>query len=151
QSGAHTESSRRERPMITRRTFLAGSTFGASLLATRRVHAQAPPVVTPDGARPALPYGVMSGEVAGDRAIVWSRCDRSARMIVEWSTSDRFTDARRVVGPAALEDTDFTARVDLQGLPPGQRIAYRVTFIDLADNRTTSLPVVGSFRTPPAA
>src|SRR5262249_31603094 len=56
-----------------------------------------------------------------------------------------------VVGPAALEDTDFTARVDREGLRADQRIAYRVTFVDLADNRTTSLPVAGSFRTPPTA
>src|SRR5262249_16680072 len=101
--------------------------------------------------RPATPYGVMTGDVVGDRAIVWSRSDRSARMVVEWSTSDRFVDARRIVGPAALEPTDFTARVDLQGLPADQRISYRVTFVDLADNRTASVPIVGSFRTPPAA
>ena len=135
--------------MISRRQFLAGSTLAAVGFAVRGADAQAPGVVTPDAARPALPYGVMSGDIVGDRAIVWSRSDRSARLIVEWSTSDRFTDARRIVGPAALEDTDFTASVDLHGLPSDQRIAYRVTFVDLADNRTTSAPVVGSFRTPP--
>jgi alkaline phosphatase D len=54
-----------------------------------------------------------------------------------------------VVGPAALEDSGFTARVDLGGLPPGQRIAYRLRFQDLSDLRTWSEPVTGSFATPP--
>ena len=79
-----------------------------------------------------MPYGVMSGDVVGDRAIVWSRSNRSARMVVEWSTSESFAGLRRVMGPAALETTDFTARVDLHGLPADQRISYRVTFVDLA-------------------
>src|SRR6185295_10560211 len=55
---------------------------------------------------------------------------------------------RRVVGPAALEATDFTARVDLIDLPPGQRISYRAQFQDLADLRRFSEPVSGSFQTP---
>ena len=50
---------------------------------------------------------------------MWSRSDRPARLIVEYSTTPSFTDTRRIVGPAALEDTDFTARVDLTGLPAG--------------------------------
>jgi alkaline phosphatase D len=79
--------------------------------------------------------------------MVWSRVDRPARMIVEYATSESFDDARTVVGPAALEDTDFTAKVDLTGLPPGQTIVYRVRFLDLADLKTLSEPVSGSFRT----
>jgi len=31
-----------------------------------------------------MPYDVQSGNVAADRAVVWSRTDRPARMIVEW-------------------------------------------------------------------
>ena len=46
-----------------------------------------------------------------------------------------FANASRVRGPAALETTDFTARVVLTDLPPGQRIFYRVRFQDLADIR----------------
>jgi alkaline phosphatase D len=70
-------------------------------------------------------------------------------MFVEYATTERFEDARRVPGPAALEPTDFTARVVLGGLPDGQRIFYRVLFQDLADLRRWSLPATGSFRTPP--
>jgi alkaline phosphatase D len=54
------------------------------------------------------------------------------------------------VGPAALEDTGFTARVDLTGLPLGQRIFYRVSFQDLDDPRASSEPANGSFVTTPA-
>ena len=96
---------------------------------------QAPAIVTPESARPALPCGVATGDVTDGQAIVWSRTDRPARLIVEYSTSPSFTDLRRVVGPAAMESTDFTARVDLSDLPPGQRISYRVLFQDLVDLR----------------
>ncbi|WP_199320340.1 alkaline phosphatase [Leptolyngbya sp. FACHB-261] len=58
--------------------------------------------------------------------------------------------ARRIVGPEALDSSDFTARVDLTGLPAGQQIFYRVSFQDLADSSLTSAPVTGSLRTAPA-
>lgn len=130
--------------MSSRRSFvsrLAGAA-AATLLQPRRTAA----LVTPDAARPATGHGAMAGDVSGDRAIVWSRTDRPARMVVEWSTRESFEDARRLVGPAALPETGFTARVDLQGLPPDQTILYRVLFQDLADLRTWSLPVAGRFR-----
>ena len=111
--------------------------------------AGAPAIVTSDAARPAMPQGVASGDLTDGRAVVWSRSDRPARMLVEYSTSDRFETVLRRTGPAALESTDFTARVVLTGLPPNQRVFYRVTFQDLADLRAFSVPQVGSFRTPP--
>ncbi len=92
----------------------------------------------------------MAGDVSGDRAIVWSRTDRPARMVVEWSTRASFCDVRRLVGPAALPETGFTARVDLQGLPPDQTIVYRVLFQDLSDLTSWSLPAEGRFRSAPA-
>jgi alkaline phosphatase D len=98
--------------------------------------------------RPATPCGVASGDVGNGRAVIWSRCDRSARMFVEYSTTERFADPRRVRGPAALESSDFTTRTVLTDLPPGQRIFYRVQYQDLSDLRTMSEPVTGSFTTP---
>lgn len=97
-----------------------------------------------------MPCGVATGDVAAGQAVVWSRTDRPARLIVEYSTTASFADTRRVVGPAALEDSDFTARVNLIGLSPGQRISYRVLFQDLGDLRLFSTPVAGSFQTVPA-
>jgi alkaline phosphatase D len=99
--------------------------------------------------RPSV-LAVASGDVGGARGMVWAQCDRPARMVVEYATTEAFRDARRVVGPAALAATDFTARVDLSGLTPGQRILYRVAFQDIADPRAASEAVSGRFRTPPA-
>ena len=112
---------------------------------------RAPALVTRDEDRPGMPCGAAAGDVTDGQAIVWSRTDRPARLVVEYSTTPSFADTRRIVGPAALEDTDFTARVDLTGLPAGQRISYRVLFQDLADLRRFSVPVEGSFQTPAAA
>ena len=143
---------------LSRRRFLkgglivCGSGIAAPAAASEpRRGTQAPAIVRSERDRPALPQGVASGDVSSERAIVWSRSDRPARIFVEYSTTDRFTDVRRIRGPAALESSDFTARVVLSGLPPGQRIFYRVTFQDLADLHTWSDPAAGSFRTPPAA
>ena len=110
--------------------------------------AQAPAIVTAPGAKPALPCGVTAGDVSAGRAIVWSRSDRAARMFVEYSTTERFADPRRVRGPAAIESTDFTSRTVLTDLPPGQRIFYRVLYQDLSDLRAWSEPAGGSFMVP---
>jgi alkaline phosphatase D len=100
--------------------------------------------------RPQLPSGVQSGDVGAHNAMIWGRADRAARMSVEWSTTESFKDARRVAGPDALGGSDFTARIDLRGLPEGQDIFYRVSFEDLKDLGAVSEPVVGRFRTAPA-
>jgi alkaline phosphatase D len=102
-----------------------------------------------DGARPAIPFGISAGDVTRDRAIVWSRTDRPARMLVEWSTTESFQNVRRVRAQPTTEAAAFTARVDLTGLAPGQRIFYRVQFEDLADSRNLSAPVTGSFLSAP--
>lgn len=112
---------------------------------------QAPAFITADRARPSTAFGAAAGDVDAGRAIVWSRTDRPARLIVEYATTESFTDPRRIVGPAALETTDFTARVDLSGLPAGQRIFYRARFESLADLKTVSEPVTGTFTTAPDA
>jgi len=130
---------------VHRRDFL---TLAATAVAAARQD-RAPGLITRDEDRPGVPCGVATGDVTEDQAIVWSRTDRPARLVVEYSTTASFADTRRVVsGPAALENTDFTARADLIGLPAGQRISYRVRFQDLADLRRFSLPVEGSFQTP---
>ena len=104
--------------------------------------------MTAAGAKPAIPFGVTAGDAGAGRAVIWSRSDRPARMFVEYATTERFADPRRVRGPAALESSDFTSRTVLTGLPPGQRLFYRVVYQDLADLRVWSDPVGGSFTTP---
>jgi alkaline phosphatase D len=135
------------RLILPRRAILAG---GAALLATRRALAQAAPaIVTSDKMRPQVASGVMTGDVTDRRAILWSRTDRPARMIVELSRDEGMKHSRRIVGPAALAESDFTARLDLAGLPPGERVFYRVAFEDLADGKAMSAPLSGSFRAAP--
>ena len=140
------------RALLHRSALAGGGLIAATSLAGRLAAQQsAPAVITSERMRPGLPYGVQTGDLAGDRAILWARADRPARMMVEWATTEAFDDARVVRGPAALEDTDYTARIDLAGLPLGQRVFYRVVMVDLADHKLASEPVTGSLWTPPAA
>jgi len=149
--------SRSTQEPLSRRMIIKGSVLGAAglllggpLVRRARGQGQAPATVIPDRLRPATPSGVQSGDVTADRAIVWSKTDRPAQLIVEYGTDGAFRNPRRLRGPAALAESDFTARVDLTGLPSGQEIFYRVTFEDLADGKTVSAPVSGRFRTAPA-
>lgn len=112
---------------------------------------QSPAIITPDRARPVITHGVASGDVSGGSAVVWARTDRPARLIVEYSTTESFRDPRRVLGPAALPEDDFTARVALTGLPRGQRLFYRARFRDLGDPGISSLAAEGQLRTAPDA
>jgi alkaline phosphatase D len=137
------------RAFLRRAASLALSSAG-TLTHTRAAFGQAPAIVTAEGARPSVEFGVTAGDVDGDRAVIWSRTDRPARLIVEYSTAGSFAEMNRVAGPAALETSDFTARVDLSGLRPGQRIFYRARFQSLQDLRISSEPIAGTFTTPPA-
>ncbi|MGH6914767.1 MAG: hypothetical protein ACREH3_13805, partial [Geminicoccales bacterium] len=65
---------------LTRRALLCRAAgAGGGLVAARslvgRAFAQqnAPAVITSDRMRPGLPYGVQTGDLAGDRAIIWAR------------------------------------------------------------------------------
>ena len=111
--------------------------------------AVAPAAIPSDRLRPRVPYGVQSGDVTSRSAIVWSKSDRLAQLVVEWDTDPSFRRPRRVPGPVATDDSDFTARVDLGDLPPGQRIHYRAVFLPPADPRAASEPAAGSFVTAP--
>ena len=136
---------------LPRRRLLIASAAGAATgLSGVFAHAQAPAVVSSDRARPGFPSGVQSGDVLSDRGMVWARSDRAARMWVEWSTTASFASARKLRGPYAQEGTDFTARIDLTGLPAGQDVFYRVTWEDLSDGGLSE-PQAGHFRTAPTA
>ena len=135
---------------LTRRRFLGASVAAAGSLALPSPLARGPFAQPGAGSRPGVPYGVQSGEVGPHQGVVWSATDRPARMLVEYATTDAFTDVRRVTGPAALPETGYAAKVALVDLPAGQPIFYRVTFQDLGDLRTLSAPVTGRFKTAPA-
>jgi alkaline phosphatase D len=135
---------------LSRRSFLRHVSFGGAVVAAPGWLGRPAAAQPAESGRPAVPYGVQSGDVGPDSAVVWSATDRPARMLVEYATSERFTDARRVVGPAALPETGHATQVVLTGLPAGQDVFYRVTFQDLGDLKSTSVPVMGRFRTAPA-
>jgi alkaline phosphatase D len=48
--------------------------------------------------QPRITHGVQSGDVQSGRALIWARCDEPARRVVEWDTSDRFAQPRRIDG-----------------------------------------------------
>ncbi|NBF02451.1 alkaline phosphatase [Pseudomonas sp. Fl5BN2] len=109
----------------------------------------APAVIASVKDRPQLTDGVQSGDLLGDRAMIWSRSDRPARMVVEWDTRSVFSNPRRSVSPLADARSDFTARVELTGLPANQAIFYRVTFED-AQSGVASEPWFGHLRSAPS-
>ncbi|EWC61925.1 secreted alkaline phosphatase [Actinokineospora spheciospongiae] len=98
--------------------------------------------------RPVLTHGVQTGDVTTDGAVVWTRADRPARMLVEVAGNPDFRNARTLRGPLLTPATDGTGRLRLTHLPAGREIHYRVRAEDL-DGRTTSAPLTGSFRTAP--
>ena len=124
----------------------AGLTGLAGILQSRKAPAQ----VVSDATRPAAPWGLQIGDVVGDRAIIWSRSDKQARMYVEWSLDPQLRNPVAIRGPHAIDISDFTARVDLTDLPAGADVFVRVTFESLDSSKVRSDPLLGRFRTPPA-
>ncbi|MGZ8160175.1 MAG: alkaline phosphatase D family protein [Methylobacter sp.] len=96
---------------------------------------------------PLMEQGIQIGDLAPGRAMIWSRADRASRMMVKYAFNDQFTDAVTIRGPYAMEETDFTARQDLTGLPEGKNVYVEVWFEDLTNNRYKSEPVSGHFHT----
>lgn len=108
-------------------------------------------LVRSDAQRPQVQQGIQFGDVSKDRAMVWSRSDRPARMWIDCSYQASFKQSQTLRGPYALAKNDYTARVDLTGLLPDHRVFVRVRFQDLRDERVMSAPIEGSFLTAPNA
>lgn len=139
---------------MDRRRFLSHSSVlgGVSLASPALVLAQsAPAVITRDAMRPQMVHGIQSGDTTADGAVIWTRSDRPARLWLEWSTTASFANTTRVRGPYLMEDSDFTGRIDLAGLPAGQEIFYRVVLQDLHNERVLSEAMPGHLRLPLSA
>src|SRR5689334_14513855 len=101
----------------TRRSWLrqvSGAAAATSLLA------QTPAIRVE---RPAVD-AVMSGDLidqgpTGCGAVIWARADKPSRMQVTWKTSEK-GEAHVVSAPYCTEVSDFTGRVQIDGLPSGQ-------------------------------
>jgi alkaline phosphatase D len=134
---------------MDRRRFLHAATLAGAAPMAARVWAQnAPAVITRDAQRPQFPSGLQSGDPIADGAVIWTRSDRPARLWVDWSTTASFANPTRVRGPYLMEESDFTGRIDLRGLPAGQEIFYRVVLQDLHNERVLSEPLNGHLRLP---
>ncbi|WP_328322718.1 alkaline phosphatase D family protein [Kribbella sp. NBC_00382] len=128
---------------LSRRQLLAATAVAGATAAVPSVTAAAS-VVRRD--RPALPSGIMSGDVTSNSAVVWSRTDRRARLTVDLTSNGRFDRAVRLRGPITSADQDYTAQLPLRGLRPGQRYDYRIGFEDAYGRRGETIE--GSFSTP---
>ncbi len=132
---------------FSRRSVLVGGTAAAGLLAAKSFPA---PAIAQSN-RPQFTHGIQSGDISADGAVVWARADKPSRLMVEVSTTESFKNGQLLRGPAALADSDFTAKMELQGLPAGQDVFYRMHLQDLDNVNSQSEPVTGRLRTSPAA
>lgn len=135
---------------ISRRKFLTGAAGAAGLVLVSGVPVWAKPNRTGPSGRPRITHGVQSGDVTVRSGVLWARADRPARMVVEVSPTESFRKARRYRGPVATGKTDFTAQLDLRGLPADTDLFYRVSFEDEGRPGRMSEPVVGRLRTAPS-
>ena len=131
----------------TRRQILTG----ASAMAFTLAGGIAKPYVSRAASRPLITHGIQSGDICGDAAVVWARTDRPARMVVEASTTESFTDIFDVRTADALPKTDFATKVLLQNVPAGQDVFYRVRFDDLSSPTIAGEAQIGQFRAAPNA
>ena len=131
----------------TRRQFLTRS---ASTLALASMSGVAAPFLSRAAERPNIDCGLQSGDAATDSAVVWARADRPARMQVDYAATESFRNILGSRSTLALPDSDFTAKLFIEDLPPGQDIFYRIRFDDIADGRFSGETQVGHFKTAPA-
>ena len=109
------------------------------------------PFYSRSAARPRFTHGVQSGDVDADSAMIWTRADRPARVSFEIATTESFSDPVRLAPLDALPSRDLTVKRLVTGLPADQDIFYRMTLADLSDINVTSEPIVGRFKSAPAA
>ncbi|MEU4193669.1 alkaline phosphatase D family protein [Kribbella sp. NPDC026611] len=129
---------------LSRRQLLAASSVAGATLAVPGIASAAPNLVSRD--RAALPSGIASADVTPSSAVVWARADRPGRMVVQLTSHGRFDKAICLRGPKTDADDDFTARLPLRGLRPGQQYDYRIGFEDAYGRIGQTLD--GSFTTP---
>ena len=133
------------RILTTRRRLLQTAGAGLTLAAAGGF---ARPALAIAG-RPVITHGIQSGDISTNSAVIWSRADRAARMMIEVAATEDFKNARMIRGPHALENSDFTAKTIVTGLEGGQDVFYRVHFASLDDDKATSEPMTGRIRTAP--
>ncbi len=134
-------------PSLDRRRLLKSAGATAVLAAS----GLAMPALSRASSRPVFTHGVQSGDVDTNSGMIWTRTDRPSRVMFEVSTTESFASPTRLAPLDALPDSDFAVKRLLEGLPSDQEIFYRMVAVDLSDANAMSEPVIGRFRTAPAA
>src|SRR5215211_5075299 len=101
---------------LNRRQLIAAGGAGLVTLAG----GLARPGISRANGRPVITHGLQSGDVSSQTGVVWTRVDRPARVTFDIATTDTFKTIHRSVFVDALPESDFTAKVTLDGLPAGQ-------------------------------
>jgi alkaline phosphatase D len=128
--------------IVSRRGFLAGSAAALYGACTRSALIRT--------SAPAVTHGVQIGDVQTGRALVWARASEPSRLIVEWDTSERFGNPRRIAGPVVTADHDFATTLAIENLPrDAQTISVRARFEREAE-RGASAWAMAKFATPRA-
>lgn len=94
------------------------------------------------GAAVSFPQGVASGDVTPWMAVLWTRTDQPAELVVEVARDSSFQDIVLEQAASAGEATDFTVKVMVGPLEPGRLYFYRF-------RQGSSVSDTGRFRTAP--
>lgn len=149
----------RRRLVIGSAATATAAALPATLIARSSFAQQAPAVIASESSRPSLVYGLQFGDprlnkpgayALADSAnvIAWTRADRDSRLQVEWSLDENFASVHRLPPLYLTGSSDYTGRIDLGGLPGGQRVFVRMSASNLDSARAGSEVITGSVITP---
>ncbi|MBC7372795.1 MAG: alkaline phosphatase D family protein [Frankiales bacterium] len=134
---------------ITRRQLLQGAAVVGGSAATGALWTPTRAAFAQGRDRPQIPLGVQSGDVRATSAVIWSKTDRAARMLVEVAATPGFNGRTMRWALDVGPDTDFTGKLELAGLPAGTELFYRVQFAERGNAGLRGEPMTGSLRTAP--
>jgi alkaline phosphatase D len=118
--------------------------FALALLALGSLALAASATAAPKGFK----FGVSSGDVSGNTAILWARANKSGMAVLQLQKRGRFepcdpSNTPRSFKVKAVKSNDFTVQKSIKGLKPGRKYKYRWC---MKGGRHSA---VGSFDTPP--
>lgn len=79
----------------------------------------------PSGNDSQFSYGVASGDVTSDSAILWTRAEVDGSVTADIATDDAFLDGVIEAEGETSEERDFTVKVKIEDLAPDTRYYYR--------------------------
>jgi alkaline phosphatase D len=114
--------------------------LGANLLGCSDSSGGSPPI------NASFEHGVASGDPLTDRVIIWTRLtperEGSVRVVWEVAADPDFNDIRRDGRGDTNASVDYTVKVDVEGLDPGEVYYYRFRVLETLSpvGRTRTLP-----------